>query len=452
MKKNDVVTIEITAMSSDGMGIGRKDNIAIFVRAAAIGDIVEVLIVKVLKKYCFGKIINFIKKSDDRIESDCAVFGRCGGCAYRHISYGAECKIKQQRVEDAIRRIGGINLPVEEIIPAENTVGYRNKAQYPVGYDNKGQLITGFYAVHSHRIVGNTACALQPKEFENILNVCMNFFKQYNISAYDKVEGKGLVRHIYIRKAQFTGEILVCIVINGQDLPHKKELVEQLLQVEKNMVGIILNKNTQKTNVILGDKVKVLWGREYLIDKLCDVKFKISPLSFYQVNSVMAQSLYSLAAEYAKPQGKTVLDLYCGAGTIGLTMAGQAKRVIGVEILPQAVEDAKYNARLNDINNVEFICDTASNAATELKKQGIKPEVIIVDPPRKGLDNELIETIADGFAPQRVVYVSCDPATFARDLKEFQQKGYEIKKIQPVDMFPRTSHVECIALIQREII
>lgn len=449
MKKNDKVTIEITAMSSEGMGIGRHENIAVFVQSAAIGDVVDVIIIKVLKKYCIGKIINFVKTSCDRVTSDCDVFGSCGGCAYRHINYKAECKIKHQRVEDAIRRIGGINAPVLEIIPAKNTIGYRNKAQYPVGYDSNKQLITGFYALHSHRIVNNTNCALQPVEFEDILKVCIEFLKDKNIDAYDEIENKGLVRHIYIRKAEATGEILVCVVINTDDIPHKNELVQLLLQANKNIVGVVLNINKQRTNVILGNKTRVLWGRDYIIDQLCGVKFRISPLSFYQVNSIMAQRLYTIAAEYAQPDGKTVLDLYCGAGTIGLIIAKAAKRIIGVESVPQAVQDANFNAKLNDINNVEFICDTASNAAAELEKKEIKPDVVIIDPPRKGVDKALIETIARGFAPERVVYVSCDPGTLARDLKEFELLGYKTNKIQPVDLFPRTSHVETVVLITR---
>lgn len=448
MNKNQIITLEITAISSDGYGIGRFENTVVFVPFTALGDVCEVLIVKVKKNYCFGKVNRFIKKSDDRICADCDSFSKCGGCAFRHINYTAEKQIKTQRVVDCIKRIGELDATVHPVTSNDITECYRNKSQYPVGQDDFG-IISGFYALHSHRIVNSEKCNLTPIEFDEIRQFVLQFAKQNHIKPYDEQKHKGLLRHIYIRQAKVTGEIMVCVVINGDNLPQTQKLIDGLCGLNQNIKTIAVNKNTQKTNVILGDKTDVVFGDGYIVDELCGLKFRIGVHSFYQVNHDMAQMLYEKAFKLALPQGKTVLDLYCGAGTIGLTMANSAKKIIGVEIVAPAVEDAKYNAKLNNITNAQFICGTAADAAKQLYADGESAEIVIVDPPRKGLDADLIDTISNKFAPEKIVYISCDPATFARDLKVFQEFGYNTTDIYPFDLFPRTPHVENVCLLRK---
>ena len=451
MNKNDRITITVSSMSSQGLGVGRAaDNTAVFVAGAAIGDRVEVIIVKVLKNYCFGKIVDFIEQSPDRILPNCDAFSRCGGCCYRHISYEAELNIKQKRVSDAVCRIGKIAAPINRIIGAVDRDRYRNKAQFPVGVDNNGKAVCGFYALHSHRIVPCTDCMLQPPEFDGVLRHLLRFIDDNRIPVYDEMANKGVLRHIYLRRTA-DGGIMACLVINADRLPKEmeKSLVKGLCDKFEQIKTVILNINKRKTGVILGDKNRVLYGDGYLTDALCGIKIKLSPLSFYQVNRDMAEKLYSVAAEYAKPAGKTVLDLYCGAGAIGLSMANAAREIIGVEIVPAAVKDARHNAEINGIENARFICADAADAAKQLSAEGIRPDVIILDPPRKGADSGLIHTVAQDFAPERVVYVSCDPATLARDLAVFETLGYKTEKVQPVDMFPSTAHVESVVLLTK---
>lgn len=451
MNKNDRITITISSMSSQGLGIGRAaDNTAVFVPGAAIGDKVEVIIVKVLKNYCFGKIVDFIEQSPDRIEPNCDAFSRCGGCCYRHISYDAELSIKQKRVSDAVCRIGKIAAPINPIIGADKRDRYRNKAQFPIALDKNGNAVCGFYALHSHRIVPCTDCMLQPPEFDGILRFLLKFTDDNRIPIYDETADKGILRHIYLRRTA-DGDVMVCLVINADRLPKEieKSLVKGLCDGFPEVKTVVLNINKRKTGVILGDKNRVLFGDGYLTDTLCSIKIKISPLSFYQVNRDMAEKLYTVAAEYAQVHGKTVLDLYCGAGAIGLSMAKTAREIIGVEIVPSAVKDARHNAEINGIENARFICADAAAAAKQLSAEGIRPDVVILDPPRKGADGSLIHTIAEDFAPQRVVYVSCDPATLARDLAVFEALGYKTEKVQPVDMFPSTAHVETVVLMTR---
>lgn len=449
--KNDRLTLKITAMSADGMGIGKtEDGMAVFVPNTAVGDVVQVIIVKVLKNYCFGKAVEFAERSADRITPNCGVFSRCGGCCYRHISYDAELKIKQQRVADAIQRIGKIDAPISDIIGSDKRDNYRNKAQFPIGKGNDGKAVCGFYALHSHRIIEQTDCKLQPEEFKQILDITLKFINDFRIPVYDEEKHIGVVRHIYLRSSA-AGEIMLCLVINADRLPKEmeKELVSRITSRCKNVSTVVLNINKKQTGVILGGKNRVLCGDGFITDTLCGVKVKISPLSFYQVNRDTAEKLYEIAADYAQPDGKTVLDLYCGAGTIGLSIARRAKQIIGVEIVESAVKDAVYNAKQNGIENARFICANASQAAVQLKDEGIRPDVVILDPPRKGAEKALIETIANGFAPERVVYVSCDPATLARDLAVFAGLGYVTQKVQPVDMFPTTSHVETVVLLSK---
>lgn len=446
MQKNDRIEIEITDMTAEGSGVGRYGGMAVFVPCTAVGDKALVLVLKVKKTYAFGKLLEIIVPSPDRKENDCPTFNRCGGCVYRHISYEAECRIKKTKVYEAVKRIGGIDLKPKEIIKSPSPDCYRNKAQYPVAED--GSL--GFYSFHSHRIIPCGECRLQPKIFGEITAVITSFIREKSISVYNEETHKGLLRHIYLRLAEKTGEIMAVAVINGEKLPYKEDLINRLLSVcGEKLKSVQLNINREKTNVILGDKCRVLYGGEYITDVLCGIKVRLSPLSFYQVNRATAEKLYKKAAGYAEPEGKVILDLYCGAGTIGLSMAQKAKRIIGAEIVPEAVEDARYNAKLNGIENAEFICSDAAKAATLLKERGLKPDAIILDPPRKGCSAELIDTVAKDFSPERVVYVSCDPATLARDIKLFGESGYSLLEYTPVDMFPRTSHVESVVLLTK---
>ena len=447
MKKNDVITLEITGMTAEGSGVGRYEGMAVFVPMTTIGDVVRAHIVKVKKTYAYGKIIELVVSGNGRCVPDCNSFSRCGGCVYRHISYETECGIKQERVQDAITRIGGIALQSRPIISAVSADRYRNKAQYPIAMDGS----VGFFAVHSHRIIPCDDCALQPQEFAVAAQAVKGWINKNHISIYDEASHSGLLRHLYLRKGFASGEIMVVLVINGNSLPFAAELITELEKCfGDNLKSVQININRDKTNVILGDACKVLYGQPYITDVLCGVRVRLSPLSFYQVNRDMAEMLYKKAAEYAEADGKDILDLYCGAGTIGLSMASKAKSVIGVEIIPQAIEDAKVNAAENGITNARFICADASQAAKQLAEENIKPQVVIVDPPRKGCTSELLQVIANSFCPERVVYVSCDPATLARDAAIMRELGYELKEYTPVDLFPRTAHVETVALLSRQ--
>lgn len=448
LKKNDRIQLKIESCSSNGSGVGRHNGIAIFVPATAVRDEITAHILKVKKSYAFAKVESVTNPSPDRITPECPVYLKCGGCVFSHMTYEAESKIKAEHVAECFKRIGGIMPEFEPIIAAESDKRYRNKAQYPVAIEN-GEIKTGFYSPHSHRVVHCPDCLLQPEEFEGILEVFSDYIKKYNISVYDETSHRGLLRHIYIRKGSASGEIMVCSVINGKKLPAEDKLVEALLKKEKSIKSIVVNYNTKDTNVILGSECRTLWGEDSITDILCGLKFRISPLSFYQVNRNQAEKLYNKAAEYAQlTGGETVLDLYCGAGTIGLSMAKNAKEIIGVEIVPEAIEDAKINAELNGIKNARFICGDAAQAAETLKNEGIKPDVIILDPPRKGCSPEMINTAAE-MKPERIVYVSCDPATLARDCGIFVELGYTAEKATPVDMFPRTGHVETVVQLSQ---
>ena len=444
MKKNDIIQLDIDTMSSLGSGIGRYEGLAVFVPLSAVGDSLKVKILKVKSNCAFGKIEEILVPSPTRCDPDCAVFSKCGGCVYRHISYEEELKIKQQSVEDAVKRIGKVDITAQPIVSNGKAYGYRNKAQYPVAQSGN----VGFFANHSHRIIENGSCFLQPKEFTDICEIFTNWVNTGENSVYSEETNKGMLRHLYIRKGEKTGEIMVCLVINGNQIDSYETLIEAL----KNKLGdsfktLVLNINKEKTNVILSDKCENLYGNGYIYDILCGIKVRLNPLSFYQVNRDMAELLYNKAAEYACPKGKTVLDLYCGAGTIGLSLSAEAKNIIGVEIIPEAVEDARFNAENNGITNAKFICSDAKDAAKQLAKEKIKPDVIVVDPPRKGCSEELLHTIANDFSPERLVYVSCDPATLARDINILNTLGYSLKEYTPFDLFPRTTHVETVALL-----
>lgn len=449
LKKNDIVEIEITGYTAEGSGVGRWQDIAVFVPLAAAGDRLSVKILKTAKTYAFGKIESIIRPSEQRVDAGCEQFSKCGGCVYRHIAYEEELRAKQQRVQDALERIGGLHdIVLNPIVGAEQPDHYRNKAQIPIGFEN-GKIRMGFYANRSHQIISCNECLLQPKAFAAAMNAFQEWAEKTGEDVYNEQTGKGRLRHLYLRQAEATGEMMVCVVVNGNGVHHEPELVELLRKNVPGLKSVIINSNREKTNVILGKKCRTVWGSDSITDILCGLKFNISPMSFYQVNRSQAERLYTIAGKYAGLTGsETLLDLYCGTGTIGLSMADKAKNVIGVEIIEQAVEDAKKNAARNGIENAEFLCMDAAKAADMLASRGVKPDVVILDPPRKGCDASLIETVA-GMAPQRVVYVSCDPATLARDLKLFASKGYRAEEATPVDMFPRTAHVECIVLMSR---
>lgn len=444
--KNQDIELKIEGCSAEGNGVGRYDGMAVFVAGAAVGDTVTAHIIKAKKNYAVAIIKDIVTPSPDRITAECPVFRSCGGCAFSHISYDAEKKIKRQRVTDAFQRLGHIEIPVRDVITAE-TERYRNKAQYPVGFDK--DIKAGFYAQKSHRIIDCADCLLQPREFGKIVEAVKIWMREFNVSAYNSETGKGLVRHIYLRKGFNTGEIMVCLVINGKSLPKSDALADRLFEFA-GVKSFVINENRENTNVILGKKCTTVRGSDYIEDILCGVRIRLSPLSFYQVNRNGAELLYRKAAEYAALTGEeTVLDLYCGAGTIGLSMAGNAKKIIGVEIIPEAVRDAKNNAEANGIANAEFFCGDAKAAVKMLRDRGIKPDTVILDPPRKGCDREVLECVGE-MNPQKIVYVSCDVSTQARDCAVLRELGYETLEATPVDMFPRTVHVETIVLLQKK--
>lgn len=446
LKKNDEIELYIEDFTSEGSGVGHFEGMAVFVSGAAAGDKALVHIIKVKSTYAIGKCIKLLKPSKTRIAPDCEYAGSCGGCAFRHISYEAETAMKKKRVEDAFQRIGGIDKKLDGFIAAENLTRYRNKAEYPVSFEK--ELKIGFYALHTHRIIDCRDCVLQPEIFADIVAVIRKWTVEFGISIYNSETGNGLLRHIYIRQGAVSKEIMVCLVINGERIPKEAELVKRLCEIP-DIKSIVLNINRLNNNVILGEECKTVYGSDYIYDELCGVKIRLSPLSFYQVNHAQAEKLYRQAADYAQLDGsQTVLDMYCGAGTIGLSMADNAKNVIGVEIVEPAVRDAKINAGLNGIKNAQFYCADASQAAQMLKEQGIKTDVIVLDPPRKGCSAELVKTVSE-MEPDRVVYVSCDPATLARDCKRFGELGYKVEKLTAVDLFPRTVHCEAVALLTK---
>ena len=439
LQKNQDIKLIIDGMTAEGSGVGHFDGQAVFVQNTAIGDEIDCHIMVAKKTYAVGKINKLLKHSPDRVESDCDVSERCGGCAYRHISYDAQLKMKEQKVRDAFQRIGHLDVEISPILGAKNINGYRNKAQFPVEFDTRdGKPLIGFYANNTHRIVPCMDCKLQSATFECVLQIVKNWLLDTNFKK---------IRHIYIREGKNTGEVMVCLVIKSDGIPNKEQLINELKNGIPKLKTVVLNINKKDTNVILGEACEVIYGDGYITDKLLGKTFRISPLSFFQVNSEQCEVLYSKAQEYAG-SADLLLDLYCGTGTIGLSMSDNVKKLVGVEIIPEAIEDAKKNAGLNNISNANFFCGDAAKIAKELKAQGTKPDVVLVDPPRKGLDETLPSVIAE-MAPDRVVYVSCDPATLARDCARFDALGYKVKAVTPVDMFPHTAHVETVVLMSR---
>lgn len=443
LQKNQDIQLNIEGYTAEGNGVGHYDGQAVFVSGAAKGDTIIAHIIKAKKTYAIGIIKKIIKPSKDRVDVDCPHFRSCGGCVFRHISYEAEKELKRQKVVDAFKRLAHMDVPVKDIVTCE-TERYRNKAQYPVGFDK--DIVAGFYAQKSHRIINSSDCVLQPEEFAEIVDVVKAWMTEFGVSAYDSINHIGLVRHIYIRKAFKTGQIMVCLVINGNTLPYAEELCDDLMRFEE-IKSIVINENTEKTNVILGKNCTTIWGNDYIEDILCGVKIRLSPLSFYQVNHDCAELLYGKALEYVGLSGdETILDLYCGAGTIGLSMAKNVKKVIGVEIIPEAIEDAKENEKRNNIQNCEFYCGDAKDAVKMLRDKNITPDAVILDPPRKGCDREVLECVAE-MNPKRIVYVSCDVSTQARDCSILKELGYDTVEVTPVDMFPKTAHTESVALL-----
>lgn len=448
LKKNQIEEAVITAMSSDGNGIAKVDGMVVFVPYTAVGDRLKIKIVKVQKNYAFGIIQEILTPSADRVEDRCPIYQKCGGCAFRHISYQAELRHKAEFVESNLKRLGGVTPQMLPITPSPLQKEYRNKAQYPVR-EIDGAVQAGFFAKRSHRVISCAGCDLQPAFFQDILEYTKQFLQDKKISAYEEQSGRGTVRHLYLRWGEVSGEVMVCLVVNGDKLPFAKEYVDSLLKVCPKVASVVLNINKEKDNVILGQKCVTLYGKDTIEDTLCGVTFELSPQSFYQVNRQAAQKLYRLAAELAGFHGDELLvDLYCGAGTIGLSMASQVRELIGVEIVPEAVENAKANAARCGVKNATFLCADAKQAAAELASQNLRPDVIVVDPPRKGCDVEVLQAIAQ-MSPQKLIYISCNSASLARDCKELEQLGYRTLKAAPVDLFPRTTHVETVCLLSK---
>ena len=444
LEKGSVYTAVIDGYSSEGLGIARVNGAVVFVPHAVRGEAIDLRITKVMKTSCAGEIVKIHNPSPERMEPECPYAGKCGGCAYRHLTYPEELWAKRQRVQDALTRIGGLDLTVEEILGAKNPEHYRNKSQYPVGADGS----IGFFQARTHKVVPIRRCLIQTEAADRTAQAVGEWMRRYKISAYDETTGKGLVRHVCVRVNR-KGESLCCVVVNGNKVPREPELAAYVTAAVPHTVGVLLNSNTRRGNVVLGDKYRTLFGRNYLMDTLCGLEFKLSMPSFYQVNRDQAEVLYGKALEFAGLTGnETVLDLYCGTGTITLCLAKAAKRVIGAEIVPPAIRDAKENALRNHIENAEFFCGDAADIAAKLESDGLRPDVVTVDPPRKGLAPEVIASVA-AMGPEKVVYVSCDPATLGRDVKIFREFGYEAKRAAAVDMFPGTAHVETVVLLSK---
>ena len=453
LQKNQILTLRIERLSSDGSGVAHSaDGEAVFVPGTAPGDEARVRIVKDCGRYAFGILDELLTPSPDRIPVDCPVAGPCGGCSLRHLDYAAELRAKQESVLDAFRRIGGLEVPVLDILPSPDVDRYRNKVQFPVGVDKNGVPCIGFYAGRTHRIVPCPDCKLQPSVLNEIGNALCAFFAQQGIRPYDEQSGKGLVRHIFLRRGAHSGQIMVCLVCTRAKLPHAEQLCTALREQFPAISTILLNVNAKNTNVILGSENHILYGPGYIEDTLCGVPVRLGPLSFYQVNTLAAERLYGVAAQYAQlTPDDALLDLYCGMGTIGLSMADQCRELIGVEIVPEAIESAKANAaRMGETVAAKsrFFCADAGQAATQLAAEGLHPDIVMLDPPRKGCDEATLSAVVR-MAPRRVVYVSCNPATAARDAAWLEKNGYHAEKVQPVDLFPRTKHVETVVLLSK---
>ena len=455
IRKNDEFILEIEDMGVNGEGIGHVDGLALFVKDALIGDTVRVKVMKMQKNYGFARLLEVIAPSADRIAPLCPVARSCGGCQIQEMNYPAQLKFKAKKVKENLERIGKLDFNAENAPEFYDCIGmdvpwnYRNKAQFPIGRNKEGKIIAGFYAGRTHSIIECEDCAIGIKENKDILHMVIAHMEKWKIEPYREEDHKGLVRHVLIRKGFTTGEIMVCLILNGKKFPGLFDLVDNLKKID-GMTSISINVNTEHTNRILGSEVIPVYQEVYITDYIGDVKFRISPLSFYQVNPVQTRKLYGTALDYAELTGEeNVFDLYCGVGTISLFLAKKAKHVIGVEIVGQAIEDAKVNAQINHIENAQFYCGAAEEVIPDLYRQGVTADVVVVDPPRKGCDEKLLDTIVN-MAPEKVVYVSCDSATLARDLKYLNEHGYVVRKVQPVDMFPMGVHVETVVLLSHK--
>ena len=447
MKKNDVIKLKIDSITNEGNGVGRFVGMAVFVPFTAIGDEIDCRIVKLKKTYAYGIIERVLTPSSDRILAECSTYKKCGGCSFRHLKYEAELEAKQNFVKDSFERIGKLSIDFDDILGCEETLHYRNKAQYPV-CEKDGRLECGFYSKRSHRVVDNKKCLLQPEIFNRIADYTVKLLGKNGFKAYDEETDKGQVRHIYIRQGYHTKEIMLCIVVTKCD-DRLKNISEEISKEFSEIKSIVININPDKTNVILGKRNEVLFGKEYITDIMCGNKVRISPHSFYQINTAQAEKLYGIIKEYADLKGnETILDLYCGIGTIGFSLTGNVKKLIGVDIIPDAVENAKLNAELNGIQNAEFICGDAGEVANMLIHRGETPDIIIADPARKGCDSVSLNAMLK-MSPDKIIMVSCNPSTAARDIKYLCDNGYEAVNGIAVDMFPRTAHVETVVLMSR---
>jgi len=446
--KNQVYEAVVTDYTAEGQGVAHIEGCAVFIPNAIAGEKYTVRIEKAAKTWAAGKIVEILEKSPHRVNRECPVAKLCGGCDFWHMDYEEESRLKAERVRQCLNRIGGENLQEMPILSAPTCYGYRNKAQYPVS-SQKGRVFAGFFKAGTHSVVENDRCLILPEESDRVRKIVVDYVNHYRITAYDEETHKGLLRHIYVRRGAVSGQVLVCLVVNGRKLPHIEDLVKRL-QAVPGFTSLVLSVNTKRGNTILGDEFITLYGPGYIEDTLCGLSFRLSARSFYQINHHQAQRLYDAAIQQAEiTKDDLVLDLYCGVGTITLAMAKAAGKVIGVEVVEQAVADAKENAKRNGIENAEFFCGDAGKAALSLEEQGIRPDVIVVDPPRKGLNSDTIEALSK-MSPRRIVYVSCDPATLARDVALLKDRGYALQNAQAADLFPRCSHVESIVCLSRE--
>ncbi|MDD5945759.1 MAG: 23S rRNA (uracil(1939)-C(5))-methyltransferase RlmD [Clostridia bacterium] len=449
LEKNKTYTASCSALGSEGEGIVKIDGFTVFVEGMLPGETGELLIVKLKKNYGYGKLIKLLTESADRVSPSCPYAKTCGGCSLQHMSYAAQLSFKRDKVKDCLERIGGLtDIELPDTIGMEIPWNYRNKAQYPVGLDKNGKAVMGFYAPRSHRLTAIDRCMLQKENADSVISAVKGFIDDFRIPVYSEEKHSGLIRHILTRTAFYSGEIMVTIVVNGKRIPHADELIRRLATID-GIASVVMNINTDKTNVILGRKSITLWGKDTIRDTIGDISFDISSLSFYQVNPVQTEKLYSLAVDAAElKKSDTVIDVYCGIGTIALFASQRAGKVHGIEIVPQAIEDAKHNAEINGISNVTFEAGKAEDILPRMYNEGKRADVIFLDPPRKGLEPSVIDAVAS-MKPDRIVYVSCGPATLARDLKLFKEKGYETKKAQTVDMFCQTPHVETVVSLTR---